>query len=261
MTKKKILKDHEGQLLTGGNMNTPILKDHYVYKEMTEATPAVHQLLKHLRAKGIDWVPSSYVDREQGKHVLSYIEGIVPHDMPQWIWQTSILEEVAIKMREWHDATLDFDHKGLTWFNNNGQDHEVICHNDFAPYNCVFRDERLVGVIDFDVCSPGTRLWDLAYAAYRFVPLCPTENIEFYKECSPFTKSEMLDRLKGFLEAYSQGQVTTFYDLRTVIEKVQERLIALAKWSEAYGKAEGRPDILEHAKMYANHGAWLECLK
>lgn len=261
MAMEKPVKDGDGIALTGGNMNTPILKDHHVYKEMTDATPALHKLLEHLRSKGIDWVPRSYIDQEEGKHVLSYIEGMVPHDMPLWIWQESILEEVAKKMRAWHDATLDFDHKSLTWLNDNGQAHEVICHNDFAPYNCVFRDEKLIGVIDFDVCSPGTRLWDLAYAAYRFVPLCPTENIDLYKECSPFTKTEMIDRLKRFLEVYGQGQGKTTYEIGTAIEKVQERLSALAKWSEAYGKAQGRNDILEHAKMYTRHGAWLDCMK
>ena len=32
-------------------------------------------------------------------------------------------------------------------------------------------DQRLVGVIDFDTCSPGSRVWDLTYLAYRMIPL------------------------------------------------------------------------------------------
>ena len=46
----------------------------------------------------------------------------------------------------------------------------MICHNDFATYNLIARDGRLVGAIDFDFASPGPRLWDLAYLAYRIVP-------------------------------------------------------------------------------------------
>ena len=48
---------------------------------------------------------------------------------------------------------------------------EVVCHNDFAPYNVVFGDDGPVGVIDWETAAPGARVWDVAYAAYRFVPL------------------------------------------------------------------------------------------
>ena len=53
---------------------------------------------------------------------------------------------------------------------------EVICHNDFAPYNLMFEDGRLTGVIDLDLASPGPRVWDMAYTAYRFVPLTDPAN-------------------------------------------------------------------------------------
>ena len=47
----------------------------------------------------------------------------------------------------------------------------MICHNDFAPHNLVFHGGVLVGAIDFDTCSPGPRLGDLAYFATRAIPL------------------------------------------------------------------------------------------
>jgi aminoglycoside phosphotransferase (APT) family kinase protein len=49
--------------------------------------------------------------------------------------------------------------------------HEVICHNDFAPYNFVYSAGIPYAVIDFDLAGPGPRLKDLAYALYWMVPL------------------------------------------------------------------------------------------
>jgi len=37
-----------------------------------------------------------------------------------------------------------------------------------------FADGAIVGAIDFDFCSPGPRLWDIAYFATRIVPLTGT---------------------------------------------------------------------------------------
>ena len=53
---------------------------------------------------------------------------------------------------------------------------QVICHNDFAPYNLMFENGKLTGVIDLDLASPGPRVWDMAYTAYRFVPLTDPSN-------------------------------------------------------------------------------------
>ncbi|MDQ3657943.1 MAG: phosphotransferase, partial [Chloroflexota bacterium] len=76
---------------------------------------------------------------------------------------------------------------------------EVICHSDVAPYNIVYRAGLPVGLIDFDVAGPGPRMWDIAYAAYRLVPLSSDAN------CHGLGFSEPPDRprrLVRFLDAY-----------------------------------------------------------
>lgn len=40
----------------------------------------------------------------------------------------------------------------------------------------MFEDGTLTGVIDLDLASPGPRVWDMAYTAYRFVPLTDPAN-------------------------------------------------------------------------------------
>ncbi|MBN2812406.1 MAG: aminoglycoside phosphotransferase family protein, partial [Spirochaetales bacterium] len=194
----------KGTELSGGLMNAPKLIRGRVHRKRTESTETIHRLLKHVRARGIDWVPEPISFDEQ-EEVISYIEGEVPHDMPPWIWSREVLADAARAMRSWHDAARDFDIGGASWSFSTGTEPETICHNDFAPYNCVFSGKRFAGLIDFDLCAPGSRLWDMSYTAYRFVPVMPESPLDEGEEFSPFSREETIKRVELFLEAYAGG--------------------------------------------------------
>jgi hypothetical protein len=255
--RESFLIEENEEILTGGNMSSPIRTGNHIFKEATKATESIHQLLCHVKKKGLDWVPQSFGIDSKGRHELEFIEGVVPHDTPDWLWDRIILGEAAARIREWHNATPDFDLARTQWLMENHEPKEVICHNDFAPYNCVFRDNSLVGLIDFDVCSPGSRLWDLAYAAYRFVPLWPDRVLEPQWDISPFTIQEMQERLQFFLETYSREEKEFHYSPKELILKVQERLKTLSLWSKNFGEQKGNAEILDNARMYATHGDWV----
>ena len=137
----------------------------------------MHDLLRHVRARGLAWAPGPRGVDAAGREVVAYIEGVVPaYPMPAWVWDMYVLDASARMLRAFHDATAGFSREGRTWQLASHEPDEVICHNDFAPYNLVFRDGLPVGAIDFEAAAPGPRAWDLAYLAYRLVPLAAPSN-------------------------------------------------------------------------------------
>lgn len=88
------------------------------------------------------------------------------------MWSDAVLVELAKLLRSYHDATVGFE--TFSRSENEYPDpsmHEVICHNDAALYNIVFKERHPVGIIDFDMAGPGPRIWDIAYTLYTCVPL------------------------------------------------------------------------------------------
>ncbi len=141
-----------------------------VMRDAGDWTPAVHRLLEHLNACGVPGVPTPLGLTDDGREAVGFVAGDVPaYPMPDWVWAEAALESAARLLRQIHDATADVHIDG-PWRSAVHEPVEVVCHNDFAPYNLVFDAGLVVGAIDWDFASPGPRVWDLAYLAYRIVP-------------------------------------------------------------------------------------------
>jgi len=76
-----------------------------------------------------------------------------------------------------------------------------------APYNCVFVDDDLTAVFDFDFAHPGPRTWDLAYALYRFVPLADSEQTEGFG-----LSAEQARRMRLLSDAYGLMDRSGLYE-------------------------------------------------
>jgi Ser/Thr protein kinase RdoA (MazF antagonist) len=74
---------------------------------------------------------------------------------------------------------------------------EVVCHGDFAPYNVVLENNRAIGIIDFDTAHPAARVWDIAYALYRWAPLTNPNNHDGFGDIA-----EQAGRAVAFCDAY-----------------------------------------------------------
>ena len=146
-----------------------------VRRPLTESSHAVRALLLHLEKVGFDGAPC-YLGRDgEGRDVLSYVEGQVPlPPYPAWSMTDHALVDLAHLLRRFHEATASFDCTGISGWASDWADPlagRVICHNDLFPENVVFRDGRVIALIDFDMAAPGRPLWDVAIAAQEWAPL------------------------------------------------------------------------------------------
>ena len=200
--------------LTGGNVNSNVVRiGNTVRRAMTKVSTTVHQLLLHLEAKGFVGAPRFLGIDEQQREILSFIEGETTFS--EELWQTDApLVAAAQLLKNYHDATLDFPQKdGLVWgiTSPDPARHEVICHNDFAPYNFIFQAQSPYAVIDFDLVGPGPRLRDVAYAAYWLTPLSfHSADLLLFTEADVKNDSR---RLHLFCETYGIRASEALFDM------------------------------------------------
>lgn len=140
----------------------------------------------------------------EGREVLSFLPGDVPAELgPHGDGQ---LAAAASLLRRFHDAGASRAARS--------PGAEVICHNDWAPTNAVFRDGMPYAMIDFDTLAPGQRIWDLGYSAWTWLDIGNAD----------YTSEEQLRRLALFALAYDPGADLT----RQLVTSMLARQMALA---------------------------------
>ena len=158
--------------LSGGNMTRVVRVGDTVRREAGPWSETIHALMLYLEAKGFDGAPRFLGIDDQGREIISFIEGdtgFVPYR-----WDDDVLVGAARLLRRFHDATVGFvPPANAVWqrVHPDPRRHEVICHNDFAPYNLMFANRLPTAIIDFDLAGPGPRINDVAFGAYWFAPL------------------------------------------------------------------------------------------
>lgn len=231
------------QELTGGNTTRVVRVGNTVHREAGPWTPTVQRLLAHVRDRGLTEVPEPLGLDAQGREVVSYLPGDVPGwPAPDWLWSGDVLQEAGRLLRRFHDATAGFATSGARWRLPATEPAEVICHNDAAPYNMVFRAGRLTGLIDLDTAAPGPRVRDLAYLAYRIAPLSGDAfaGVGYgVGHLDPMTRLDALTSAYGF--AFTRAEV---------LDAMVGRLHDLAAWTEARADDGGPAELREHVALY-----------
>lgn len=223
--------------LAGGNVGTAVVRvGDTVRRPSGPSSPSVDALLTHLNAVGYDGAPRTFGSDERGRHVLEYIEGEVL--MPfQPADHLAAAHRVGVLIRDFHDASEGFAPPADAQWNvaiaPDAQD--LIVHHDLAPWNLVLGGERWV-FIDWDNAGPGSRLWDLAYAAHGFVPLTPrTDAASAAQRLAALADGYRLDQNgRSDLAALLVPRIMSMYDLLRAARHSRTEPWARL-WSEGHG--------------------------
>ncbi len=216
--------------LSGGNISSVVRVGETVRRPIHPWSFSVHKLLIHLERKSFPGSPRFLGIDEKGREILTFMSDEAGY--AAYLWSgTAALTATARLLRGYHDACSGFA------FDSNDQwqfvypdrsRHEVICHNDFGPYNLVCKGGVPSAIIDFDFAGPAPRLRDVAYAAYWMTPLSFSSDLT---ELSRMDVQHGCKRLRLFCGEYG---IDASLDL---LDMVDEFLCHLGDWLEQEERA------------------------
>ncbi|MCB8980399.1 MAG: aminoglycoside phosphotransferase family protein [Ardenticatenaceae bacterium] len=189
------------EFLQGGRENKIARVANTVHRPAGPWTESVHALLRHVRAVGFTAVPEPLGFDDAGNEIVTFLAGeVCNYPLSAAAASEEALVSAAQLLRAYHEATRSFlaqNQESHTWQLPSQTPIEVICHGDYAPYNVVLNCRQAVGIIDFDTAHPGPRIWDIAYALYRWAP--------FHNQQNPDRLGDLetqIGRARLFCEAY-----------------------------------------------------------
>jgi Ser/Thr protein kinase RdoA (MazF antagonist) len=232
---EEVLKGWNGVVRIGDTIRRPARR----------SSQTVQALLCHLEALGFDGAPKALGFDEQGREILSYIPGSAEHyPWRAFVYSEDNLCKVARLLREYHEATASFRAPDdATWLAEIAGPAEVVCHGDIGPYNTIYVEQQAVAFIDFETAAPAPRVWDIAFAVYRFARLCELSNIVGVSDAY---LDRVAQRIRRFCDYYG------FQDRIILIDAVLQRLEYQIAWmsSPEHVKIQQRATAEEHLAFY-----------
>jgi hypothetical protein len=197
--------------LEGGDVTAGVVRvGDTVRRPLNAQSPAIHRYLAHLERRGFVESPRFLGIDRRGREVLTYIEGEMGgRPLHGWAADENVLVAIARLQRRIHECSSDFTlPRGIVWakpLEIGGVPPsyvvaELVGHNDWTPENIIFVDREPVGLIDFDLAGPTTRLLDVVNAIMWWAPLRdPTDRDPLLRDV------DAARRMRLYANAYGLG--------------------------------------------------------
>ena len=222
----------------GGQVTGAVRVGETVRRATGPWTPAVHALLRHLEALGFAGAPRVLGLDARGREVLSFIPGDVPQAARAVT--DAALGDLGRLLRRYHDAVAGFAPPSeLSWHWQGDTappgPRQLVCHNDLAPHNTVFRGGRPVAFLDWDFAGPGPAVWDVANAAWQFVPLA--DDADFVRVGGWTEPPDRCRRLRIFADAYDLPRSERAIFAEAVMQRMEVVAAGIERLAAAGGLA------------------------
>jgi hypothetical protein len=222
-------------------------------------TGAIHALLLHLEDAGFTGAPRSFGWDDQGRHLVEFVTG-TRADHPQAPEEALNPARIGRFMHDMHDALDSFEPPDYAlWFDGiPSPGGDLIVHQDIAPSNIVVKADGSLAAIDWDAAGPGTRLWDLAYAAHSFTPLYQADA----------DVADASRRLRGLVDGYglddeARKQLVPLLSMRSqrmydYLEKM--RATGVSPWTDLWDRGIGTVWKADARWIRENSDVWERAL-
>ena len=199
--------------LSGGNTTVVVRVGDTVRRPVGPWTPAVHDLLHHLADVGFTGSPRVLGIDGAAREVLRFVPGEVgtlspSQPLPPWFRTEEACWTIGRWIRDFQRAQSGLRLDPTTpWRRAPGSalhDGQVVVHHDVSPYNTVRRPDGSLVVLDWDFARPGDPIEDLAWAAWRWVPLMAGDwwHVEYGVEDAEDVVTRQRCNLAALLDGY-----------------------------------------------------------
>jgi hypothetical protein len=161
--------------LAFGSVSAPVKIGNTVHRQAGAWTPTIHALLAFLQANHFAYSPEVLGTDEKGREILTFLPGTAAtRPWPRQLLEDEGLIQAATMLARYHEIVKNFQlPANVEWRIDKRvlKPGQIIRHGDLGPWNTLWQDGNLTGLIDWDFAEPGEAITDLAQMAYYFVPL------------------------------------------------------------------------------------------